>query len=349
MISHENFASSLAPLVQAHQAEGQSSTVVPVTDLYDEFTFGEHSPDAIRDFLQTATKAWTTAPRFLLLSGRASLDPRNYLGFGHLDFVPTKIVPTTSLMTASDDWFSDFTNSGMPTIATGRLPVSTAAEAATVVNKIAAYEGQSTNGPWTLQALMVNDKNDTENFAQDSQMVQSQLPAALQVTDVDLNVLTTDAARQDIVTAIDSGQLLVNYLGHGSEEEWSGSDLFDTTTVPTLTNGSQLPVFLILNCLNGFFQDVYEQPLAVTLELAPNGGAVAVLASSGLNQSPPQVMLDKFVVQNAFSPAQLALGAAVLRAKSQLADPAVRATYILFGDPAMPIKSPAGTASAPAH
>jgi hypothetical protein len=46
-------------------------------------------------------------------------------------------------------------------------------------------------------------------------------------------------------------------------------------------------------------------------------------------------------VQNAFSPTQPALGLAIVRAKSQLADPAVRATYVLFGDPAMPIKSPA--------
>ena len=68
---------------------------------------------------------WKKPPTYLLLNGRASLDPRNYLGFGNLDLVPTSIVPSTSLMTASDDWFSDFTNNGMPTIATGRLPVST--------------------------------------------------------------------------------------------------------------------------------------------------------------------------------------------------------------------------------
>ena len=55
-----------------------------------------------------------TTPKYLLLNGRASLDPRNYLGFGHLDFVPTKIVPTTSLKTASDDWFSDFTTAECP-------------------------------------------------------------------------------------------------------------------------------------------------------------------------------------------------------------------------------------------
>ena len=131
MVTHEDFASALPPIVRAHQAEGKSSAVVPVNDLYDEFNFGEHSPYAIRDFLQTASTAWHAAPKYLLLNGRASLDPRDYLGFGHLDFVPTRIVPTTGLMTASDDWFSDYNDSGMPTIATGRLPVATADEAKT--------------------------------------------------------------------------------------------------------------------------------------------------------------------------------------------------------------------------
>lgn len=340
MVTYEDFAATLPPLVKAHQSEGQSTAVILVSDLYDEFTFGEHSPYAIRDFLQTASKVWHTAPKYLLLNGRASLDPRNFLGFGHLDLVPTKIVPTTSLMTASDDWFSDFNNTGMPAIATGRLPVATADEASAVIDKIATYEGQSTNGPWTLQALMVADQNDTEDFSADSQTVQAQLPPAIHATDVFASTIPADQARQDIVTAINSGQLLVNYLGHGSEEQWSGEKLFEDSTVASLTNSTQLPVFLIMNCLNGFFQDVYMQPLAVTLELAPQSGAVAVLASSGLNQPQPQVLLDQLIVQNAFSTPQPALGTAILQAKSQISDPSVRATYILFGDPAMAIKSP---------
>jgi uncharacterized repeat protein (TIGR01451 family) len=340
MVSYEPFATALSPLVLSHQSQGKSAAVVPVTDLYDEFTFGEHSPRAIRDFLQTATQVWRTPPHYLLLNGRASVDPRNYLGFGHLDFVPTKIVPTTGLMTASDDWFSDFNDTGLPTIATGRFPVSTANEANLVAGKVATYEGQTTNGPWTLQALMVADVNDTENFTQDTQLVQAQLPPTLQVTDVFASNMTAAAARQEIITAINSGQLLVNYTGHGSEELWSGEDLFDNTAATALTNGSSLPVFLIMNCLNGLFQDVYEQPLAVTLMLAPNGGAVAVLASSGLNQPSPQTTLDKLIVQNALNPSYPALGDAVLQAKSGITDPGVRETYVLFGDPAMQIKPP---------
>jgi hypothetical protein len=344
IVSNEDFVGQLAPLVRAHRAEGKSSAVVPINDLYDEFNFGERTPYAIRQFLQAANKNWKTAPNYLLLNGRASLDPRNYLGFGHLDFVPTKIVPTNSLMTASDDWFSDFNNTGVPTIATGRLPVSSGDEARTVIEKIVAYEGKSTNGAWTGLAMMVADQNDTENFTQDAQTVQAHLPSTLQVTDVFTGTVGSATARQEIVSGINSGQVLVDYLGHGSEEEWSGSDIFDTNAVTSLTNGPQLPVFLIMDCLNGFFQDVYAQPLGVSLLLAPNGGGVAVLASSGLNQPPPQTMLDSLIVQNAFSASRPTLGDAIVQAKSQISDPDVRKTYVLFGDPAMRIKTPGAAA-----
>jgi hypothetical protein len=344
MVTAEELEWALARLVRAHRAEGKSSVVVRIGDLYDEFNFGERSPFVIRRFLQSAIANWTNAPTHLLLNGRASLDPRNYLGFGHLDLVPTRIVPTATMMTASDDWFSDFTDSGMPTISTGRLPVSTLAEANTVVEKIVAYEGKSTNGSWTSQALLVADKDDTESFTQDSLAVQAEFPATMQATDIFAGTVGTTEARQDIISGINSGQLLVNFLGHGSEEQWAGSNLFDTNSVSSLTNSSQLPVFLIMNCLNGFFQDVYAQPLGVTLLLAPNGGAVAVLASSGLTQPAPQTQLDLLVVGKALTNDRPTLGESLLKAKSQISDPDVRRTYLLFGDPAMQIKQPAANA-----
>jgi len=167
----------------------------------------------------------------------------------------------------------------------------------------------------------------------------------MQVTEVFTDTVGTAAARTGIVNAINSGQGLVNYLGHGSEEQWSGSDIFDTNLVSSLTNGSQLPVFLILDCLNGFFQDVYAQPLGVTLLLAPNGGAVAVLASSGLNQPPPQTQLDTLVVQHVLNGKGATLGDAVVKAKSQIQDADVRRTFTLFGDPAMQVKHPTANAA----
>ena len=338
VVTYGEFAPALLPLVQAHRAEGKQVAVVPVGDLYDEFNFGERSPYAIRRFLEMAVQGWRHAPQYLLLNGRASLDPRNYLGFGDLDYVPTRIIATSSMMTASDDWFSDFTDSGMPTIPTGRLPVSTPQEAQIVANKIAGYLGKATNGPWTGNALFIADKDDpSDDFTQYSQTVQGELPTTMQFTDVFVDNVGVAGARTQIADAINSGQLLVNYLGHGSEEQWSGSDIFDENTVSSLSNGTQVPVFLVMDCLNGYFQDVYAQPLGVSLILAQNGGGVAVVASSGLNQLPPQTVMDGVIVQDAIN-GGMRIGDAILKAKSSISDLDVRKSYVLFGDPAMRVK-----------
>ena len=35
---------------------------------------------------------WATAPKFVVLAGDATIDPRDYEGLGNADFVPTKLV-----------------------------------------------------------------------------------------------------------------------------------------------------------------------------------------------------------------------------------------------------------------
>jgi hypothetical protein len=96
-----------------------------------------------------------------------------------------------------------------------------------------------------------------------------------------------------------------------------------------------------MNCLNGFFQDVYSESLAESLLLAKNGGAVAVWASSGLNQADPQAQMDRVMVKSLFTQPSPALGDAINQAKLGIADTDVRKTYILFGDPLLRIKWPA--------
>src|SRR5262249_9340626 len=68
MVTYGGFAGALSSIVRAHHAEGKSAAVVPVGELYDEFTFGEHSPFAIRQFLQSASKNWKKPPSYLLLN-----------------------------------------------------------------------------------------------------------------------------------------------------------------------------------------------------------------------------------------------------------------------------------------
>jgi len=341
VIAHPSLADAVGPLADLRRQQGNKVSVVLTDDIYDEFSFGEHSPQAIRDFLQTATQNWTNKPTYLLLAGDASVDPRNFLGQGDFDFVPTRIIPTAQLMTASDDWFSDFKNTGLPALATGRLPVRTAADMSTVVSKIVNYETGNDSGAWTSQALLVADRNDTANFTHDTQKVAALLPPAIQVTQILAGNLDPGTARADVLNALNSGELLVNYLGHGSVEVWSGENLLDNESAATLTNAPRLPVFLTFDCLNGFFHDVYTQSLSETLLLNGQGGAVAVISSSALTDAPPQALLDRKLVEALFQKGGTALGDALVQAKSGIKVKDVRRTYLLFGDPLLTLKAAA--------
>ena len=337
MISDPTFAPALKPLVTLHGNQGHSVAVVPIGDIYDEFNYGEKDPLAIQEFLKTAISQWQNKPRYLLLVGNASVDPRDYLGMGNFDFVPTAIVPTTELMTASDDWFSDFNNNGLAQIPTGRLPVVTAAQASLVVNKIVGYESNSAS--FSNNMLFVADADDTESFTQSTKSVQVSLPSSLIPIDV-LDSVEGSAAPQEIVNDINSGPVMVNYFGHGSEAQWSNSNLFDNNAAAALTNGNQLPVFLMMTCLNGFFDDVYQQSLATAVLESANGGGVAVFASSGLLDPAPQVELDRQLLQSLAANPSMPLGDAIAGAKASITDLDTRRTYILFGDPLLQVRLP---------
>ena len=284
-------------------------------------------------------------PNAVLLVGDASLDPRNYLGFGDFDFVPTRIIETVAFKTASDDWFSDFAQTGFATIPTGRIPVRTAADAALVISKIVNYESGSTAGSWNQQALLIADQNVDTNFTNEATFAATDLPSALQTTSIFADTLDVNTARQQILAALNNGALLVNYTGHGATEQWSFSDLLDDTSASALTNGDHLPVYLLMDCLNGFFHDVYTESLATSLLLAPNGGAVGVWASSGFTSAPPQATLDQALLQILKTNPATPLGEGILGAKLGITDPDVRRTWIFFGDPAMQLQSASGATS----
>ena len=345
VITHPDFESALAPLVKWHESRGQSVEVVTIDEVFDAFNYGERSPFAIRDFLQNAATRWSRKPQYLLLVGDASLDPRNYLGMGDFDFVPTRIIETAAFKTATDDWFSDFKQNGYPTIATGRLPVRTVSDAELVVSKIVNFEkgfGGSAGAP---QALLVADQNIDADFTTATKFAANNLPSSLQPAEIFADGQDPAVASQQILTALNNGPALVNYSGHGSVEQWSFSDLLDNSSATSLSNGDRLSVYLLMDCLNGFFQDVYSTSLAESLLLAPNGGAVAVWASSGFTNQPPQASMNQAVLQLLKTNPSLALGTAIVQAKSGIADNDVRRTWVFFGDPAMTLQLPPASAS----
>ena len=344
IITHPNFASHLSPLVQLRSAQGYKVLPVTTDEIFDEFNYGERSPFAIQSFLQKAATHWQRKPQAVLLVGDASMDPRNYLGFGDFDFVPTRIIETAAFKTASDDWLTDFQQTGFGTIPIGRLPARTTADVDLMIAKIVGYEQGQSNGPWTSQALLIADQNVDANFSAAVTSAAATLPASLQTSEILTDGMDPSTAHTQILDALNSGALLVDYNGHGAEQQWSFADLFDNNDAAALTNGGRLPFYILIDCLNGLFQDVYAQSLSKALILAPNGGAVAVWASSGFTSEPPQASMDLALLHEIAANANEMLGLMVLHAKMNATDNDVRRTWNLLGDPAMRLHLPGSAA-----
>jgi Peptidase family C25 len=338
IISHRDFLGSVEPLRTLRQNQGWRVVVVDVDDIFDEFNYGHKSPYAIRDFLRVATVRWEPAPRFVLLVGHASHDPKDYLGFGDSDFIPTKLVDTALMEAASDDWLADFDGDGLATLAVGRLPVRTVPDAERLVAKLLGYE-RAGNGSGVL---LVTDSNDGFNFADATARVRELIPADVIIDEIDRGQLDADVAKSQLISSLNRGPALVNYVGHGSVDLWRGN-LLTTEDARQLSNGERLSVFTPMTCLNGYFHDPALMSLAEALMSAEGGGAVAVWAPSGMTQAGGQAIMNQELYQVLFTESHsdgtpLTLGEAAMRAKASVSDQDIRRAWILIGDPTMRLK-----------
>jgi hypothetical protein len=336
IISYGLFLESLEPLKTWRESQGLSVAIVDVEDVYDEFSFGTKTPQSLKNFFLHSKSSWQNPPRFVLLVGDASFDPRNFYGAGSFDFMPTKLVDTYYQETASDDWFVDFDEDGLPDMAIGRLPVRTPEEAAAVIAKITGYEQSA--GSMTDVLMVADMADEAGNFPASSRQVEALFPEGLTLTEVFRDEFPDDVqVRNALLSSLNQGPLVVNYMGHGTTQFWRGG-IFGSDDAEALTNGLRLPFFIHMACLNGWFHDPFSEGLAEALLKAEAGGALAAWASSGLTMHAPQLVMNKELITLLFNGEGLTIGEAVKKAKEATTDADVRKTWVLFGDPATRLK-----------
>jgi hypothetical protein len=120
---------------------------------------------------------------------------------------------------------------------------------------------------------------------------------------------------------------------------WTGAAIFTASEARNLTNGSKLSFVVVMDCLNGYFQDPSLESMSEAFLKAPAGGAVAAFASSGLTIAQGQhVMSQELYLQLYGNPQSLPLGDAIKIAKAATFDDDVKRTWIFFGDPSIKIR-----------
>ncbi len=334
---------SLRPLAEERTREGLSVALVDVEDVYDEFSAGQKDALAVRSFLAHAVRTWAVHPRYVLLAGAATYDPRGWLGQPELDQVPTVLVWTRYIEAASDDALVTFDPVKGPELAIGRLPAANPADMDAAVAKIL---GRKLATP-TDSLLLVHDRDGNIPFSAATAEVRSALPG-WNARDFARGA-DDDASHAALLEALRAGPAAVDYQGHGAEDFWAGR-ILSTTDVDALSSAGSSSLLVAATCLNAYFVDIGREALGSALLRTPNGGAWGVWASSALTLPTDHALLSRSLL-SAVLDEGLTLGEATLKAKKAVTDPDVRASFHLLGDPsarAVAVKSSAlSTTSTP--
>ncbi len=254
---------------------------------------------------------------------------------------------------ASDNWFAAFNPSdNLPSLAVGRIPGSSSRLITQYVNKVLAYESGAArptdSGAKVLDVIADSDQYGGENFTQRVQALSRSIAGwnnSLQTTQILRSQLGDLQMKSKIIDAFNSGNILIHYLGHGAESLWADGAIFQNSDADALTN-PKLPIVVAMNCLNGYFYDANPayQSLADRLLFNPDGGAIAMWASTSLSNPDVQQPLQNNFYQKVATQPGIRLGDAILAAKVltgwSSGNDEVMSSWTLLGDPMIQIRTP---------
>lgn len=374
IISHADFLNEAKRIGQFHaQQQGLTYLVADVQQIYNEFSSGSPDPTAIRDFVKMfydkAGNDSIKRPKYLLLFGDASFDPKNRMA-SNTNFVSAyQSSSSLDLLTTytSDDYFGFLddhedinasTTINLLDIGIGRIPVSTVEEARLAADKIEAYA--SSFGPWRSQITLIADDEDQNLHFKDAEQLSSTIRTSneqmhQQKIYLDAYPQETNAggARYPLVNAdIDrymyNGNLIWNYSGHGGYKRLAEEAILEESMISNWKNEQKLPLFITATCDFAPFDNPQIRSLGEQLLLSARGGAIALMTTTRAVFAFANRIINTNYLATALAQQKdgsyLSLGDAVKRSKNltyqTITDAINNRKFTLLGDPALVLGFP---------
>jgi hypothetical protein len=342
LVAPRAFLAAAAPLVERRQDQGLSARAFAFEEIAAEFGHGRPSAEAIRAFLAYAFHSWARpSPRYVLLLGDASYDPRNFMGTSPPSPLPALWAKTSYLWTVSDPRLAAVNGEdALPDLAIGRLPAATAEQAQALVEKLLAWEdsGQGLGG---RAALVADDPDLAGDFETDVRDIAASYLSDRSPELLLLSELGTQT-RSRILDALNSGLSHLSYVGHGGAAVWASENVWNSWDAASLQAQSRQPLLLTMNCLNGYFVAPAFDSLSESLLKAEGRGAIAAFSPSGLSLDGPAHQYHRALIAELTSQRHERLGDALTAAQKAYAQsglmPELLSVYHLLGDPAMRIR-----------
>lgn len=288
IVLHHGIFSEAAELLATDLREsGIPSRAISTEVVYNNFSHGNLSSTAIRDFLAHAVHRWDSPLLGVILIGDGNADGRNFSRHDIPNLLPVPLLDVMRSANSSDSYSSDtyytWLNEGdeLVDLLLGRIPASSPEDALAAVHNIRVYRAaQKQPVPWGNRLLMIAD---TGNFQENLERMDDRhvkrdfettfvfadefawednyyLPAHLLAREEDSKVspLVTNA----IARSFNDGVAVVSFLGHGAPNLWSNQRFWfgggtPNSDILTLENKGRLPYVTSFTCNNA----VIDYPL----------------------------------------------------------------------------------------
>ncbi|KPM48842.1 type IX secretion system sortase PorU [Jiulongibacter sediminis] len=346
--------------------------------IYHQYSGGKTDPTAIRNYCRDLWKQNPEKFKYLLLFGDTNFDLKNNNGLSYIfpdRLIPTyeskeSLEPIYSY--SSDDyfgfledhegewpegysvngrWISSRSDDHSLDIAVGRLPVKTKLEAQRLAEKLMHYDqSHYERETWKRKVAFVADDADLNIHQRDaeqfSDLVKENYPAlqpqkiyldAFAQTSTELGERSKEA-NEAFEKVMNSGALIVNFNGHGSEDGWTDEKLLTISEITQWRNLDNMPILFTATCEFGR----YDNPAVVSgAELAllnPNGGSPALLTTTRPVFSSTNFKINEAFYKQLFEHQRL--GDVFRETKNNSIQGEVNRNFSLLGDPSMRINFP---------
>ena len=374
IVSAPNYLNAAKKLQNYHATvNGLKTELVNVNEIFNEFSGGQPSPIAIRNFVKyLLNKAATNnvkAPRYLLLFGIANFNSRNYNSASQVPVFES--AASTGMLSSypSDDFYSiqadnddinNFTQIKKLALATGRLPVRNIAEADTIVEKIINYQKNVNGGAWKNKITWVADDGDSNLHLEDAEAISTHLQQKnpnwnQKKIYLDLYAATKNIAgntyplvNSEITQTVNEGSLILNYTGHGNFARLAEEAVISQTDVQDWDNAGKLPLMITASCDFAPYDQPQLSPFGFDALMKNSKGVIGLVAASRLVFAYSNKQINDHFIQQLLVPDSLGnfltIGEALQRAKMQAwsadEDRMNAFKFSLLGDPAMRLSLP---------
>lgn len=389
IVTHSNFIDQANRLADLHRETGLKVHVVTTEQIFNEYSSGMLDPTAIRSFakmfydraklnVSSQPNYFTlTSPKYLLLFGDGTYDPKNRLPNNN-NYVPTyQVLNSENHITAlvTDDYYGFFDPSesigasDLLDIGIGRLLISDNTIAKQQVDKIEHYMKNgstmfssngnyiSTFGDWRSKCIVIADDEENGYFVNEdaepnSKFIKGNYP------EMNLDKLYLDAYTQisnaggqrypDIYNSIsdrvERGALIINYVGHGGETGVAEERVITIPQIQDWANINKLHLMVTATCEFTKYDDPERVSAGEWASLNPNGASIALMTTTrsvffNVNTTTGSKFYE-YVFSRDENKKPLTFGEIIRLTKNASGSSDNKRSFTLIGDPALRLALP---------